>query len=171
MRSSRAFARAVAAASAASAPLAFTAAGFDGPAPALAPPAPALSPKEFRALTVARVEQLTADTKRVTLTLPSEGVELGGSTASCVVVRAMVDGKEVVRPYTPTTPARQRGTVDLIVKTYPKGKVSKCVTIRRARMAAPEIFHRPANNPAQAHLRRAARRRARAQGPVQQVCV
>lgn len=35
-------------------------------------------------------------------------------------------GKPVVRPYTPTSPVHQRGTFDLIVKTYPNGKVRAC---------------------------------------------
>lgn len=103
---------------------AFAAAGDSA---SLAPPPAALSPTEFRPLKVTRVEQLTADTRRVTLALPTESTELGGSTASCIVVRATVDGKEVVRPYTPTSPAHQRGSVDLVVKSYPKGKVSRCV--------------------------------------------
>lgn len=36
-------------------------------------------------------------------------------------------GKAVVRPYTPTSPVNQRGSFELIVKTYPEGKVSKAL--------------------------------------------
>ena len=95
--------------------------------PALAPPPPALSPSEFRALRVARVEQLTPDTRRVTLALPTASTELGGSVASCVVVRAPnagPGGADVVRPYTPTSAAHARGEVELIVKTYKSGQGS-----------------------------------------------
>ena len=89
-----------------------------------APPAAALSPSEFRPLKVTRVEQLTHDTRILTFALP-EGAELGGTTASCVMVKTVVDGKDLVRPYTPTSPAHARGSVSLIVKTYPDGKASK----------------------------------------------
>ena len=34
-------------------------------------------------------------------------------------------GKALVRPYTPTSPTTTRGTFDLIVKSYPEGKISK----------------------------------------------
>lgn len=95
-------------------------------ASSFAPPAPALSPSEFRALTVKRVDQLTRDTKRITFKLP-EGAEWGGSTASCLVVKATAGGKDVIRPYTPTSPAHQRDSMELIVKTYREGKASKCV--------------------------------------------
>lgn len=131
MFSRRAITRALSAALVGVPAAAFAATG-DSSSASLAPPPAALSPTEFRPLKVTRVEQLTADTRRVTLALPTESTELGGSTASCLVVRATVDGKEVVRPYTPTSPAHQRGSVDLVVKSYPKGTVSRCVRPRRS---------------------------------------
>ncbi len=88
------------------------------------PPAAALSPSEFRSLKVTRVDQLTHDTRRLTFALPA-GAELGGTTASVVMVKTVADGKEVVRPYTPTSPAHERGSVSLVIKTYPEGKASK----------------------------------------------
>jgi hypothetical protein len=61
----------------------------------------------FQPFTVAAVEPLTADTRRVRLAVPG-GLPLGLRTAGCVVTKVQVpDGsggtKEVVRPYTPTT--------------------------------------------------------------------
>ena len=93
----------------------------------LAPPPPALSPAAFRPFRVARVAQLTHDTRLITVAFPSESDVSGASVASCLVIKATVDGKDVVRPYTPTSPASQRGTLDLIIKSYPNGTVSKCV--------------------------------------------
>ena len=93
----------------------------------LAPPPPVLSPAEFRSFRVAKVETLTHDTKRYTVAFPREGDVSGATTASCLVVKANVAGKDVVRPYTPVSPSSQRGTLELIVKTYPTGSVSKCV--------------------------------------------
>lgn len=34
-------------------------------------------------------------------------------------------GKTVVRPYTPTSREHDKGFFDLVVKTYPEGKLSK----------------------------------------------
>jgi hypothetical protein len=96
-------------------------------APSLAPPPPALSPSAFRPFRVTRVTTLTRDTKRFTVAFPSESDVSGASTASCLVVKGSVGGKDVVRPYTPVSPASQRGTLDLIVKSYPTGSLSKCV--------------------------------------------
>jgi cytochrome-b5 reductase len=101
----------------------------------LAPPPPALSPSAFRAFRVARVAQLTHDTRRITVAFPSESDVSGASAASCLVIKATVDGKDVVRPYTPTSPGSQRGTLDLIIKSYPNGTVSKCVAGRWGRPA------------------------------------
>lgn len=91
----------------------------------LAPPPPALSPSEFRPFKIARVETLTHDTKRFTVAFPKEGDTSGIVTASAIVIKSVVDGKDVVRPYTPVSPASQRGTMDLIIKTYPAGVGSK----------------------------------------------
>lgn len=93
----------------------------------LLPPPAVLSPSEFRTFRVSRVAALTPDTKRITISFPREGDTSGASTASCIVIKANVGGKDVVRPYTPVSPASQRGTMDLIVKAYPAGAVSKCV--------------------------------------------
>lgn len=90
------------------------------------PPAPVLSPAEFRKFAVARSEQLTADTRRITLKFPAEGDEAGMSTASCVVLKVDVDGKPVMKPYTPVSRPQARGSIDLIVKAYKTG-AAKCV--------------------------------------------
>jgi hypothetical protein len=91
-----------------------------------APPPSALSPAEFRPLRVSRTEQLTHNTRRLTLEFPREGDDAGLVPASCVAVRLDVDGKPAVRAYTPVSRARTRGSMDLIVKAYPTG-VGKCV--------------------------------------------
>ncbi|RLN71448.1 hypothetical protein BBJ28_00014989 [Nothophytophthora sp. Chile5] len=90
-----------------------------------AEPKVALSPKEFRSFTVTSVEDVTHDTKRVTFALPSPEHEMGITTASCLLARAKVDGKAVVRPYTPTNVNEEKGFLQLVVKGYPQGKLSK----------------------------------------------
>ena len=91
-----------------------------------APPPPALSPADFRPLRVAKTEALSHNTRRLTLELPREGDDAGLVAASCVVLRLDVDGKPVVRPYTPVSRPRARGSIDLVVKAYPTG-LGKCV--------------------------------------------
>jgi cytochrome-b5 reductase len=94
-------------------------------ATATAPPPPALSPSEFRPFKLVAIEQLSPDTAKYVFALPAEDAELGTQTASVLVVKATLDGKDVMRPYTPTSPEGQRGTFELIVKAYPTGNVSK----------------------------------------------
>uniref|UniRef100_M4BN66 NADH-cytochrome b5 reductase n=1 Tax=Hyaloperonospora arabidopsidis (strain Emoy2) TaxID=559515 RepID=M4BN66_HYAAE len=88
-------------------------------------PQVALSPKEFRSFTVRKVETVNHNTKRVTLELPTPEHEMGLTTPSCLMARARVDGKTVVRPYTPTNVNEEKGFLELVVKGYPQGKMSK----------------------------------------------
>ncbi|PNH07771.1 NADH-cytochrome b5 reductase-like protein [Tetrabaena socialis] len=72
--------------------------------------------------------------------MPYNGFELpdgqtsGIYTASCLVTRAMIKAqpedekpKVVVRPYTPTSPPDAKGHLDLVVKVYDKGVMSKFI--------------------------------------------
>ena len=88
-------------------------------------PKVALSPQEFRAFTVRKVETVNHNTKRVTFELPTPEHEMGLTTPSCLMARARVDGKTVVRPYTPTNVNEEKGFLELVVKGYPQGKMSK----------------------------------------------
>ncbi|KAI9994671.1 hypothetical protein PInf_011497 [Phytophthora infestans] len=88
-------------------------------------PKVALSPKEFRSFKVTKVEEVTHDTKRLVFALPSKEHEMGITVASCLMAKASVDGKNVVRPYTPTNTNAEKGELELVVKGYPTGKLSK----------------------------------------------
>lgn len=59
---------------------------------AVTTPEPALSPKEFRPFVLKSAEQLTRDTKRYVFSLPDEQSDLGLSVASCLVIKANVNG-------------------------------------------------------------------------------
>lgn len=85
----------------------------------------ALDPREFRTFTVRSVEAVTHDTKRVVFDLPSADHEMGMKVASCLLAKAKVDGKVVVRPYTPVNTNEEKGVLELVVKGYPTGKLSK----------------------------------------------
>ncbi|RLN63193.1 hypothetical protein BBJ29_006057 [Phytophthora kernoviae] len=88
-------------------------------------PKVALSPKEFRSFTVRKVEDVNHNTKRVTFDLPSPDYEMGITTPSCLLARAKVNGKTVVRPYTPTNVNEEKGFLELVVKGYSQGRMSK----------------------------------------------
>lgn len=48
-----------------------------------------------------------------------------------ISVRAEVDGKKVMRPYTPTSRPDQKGYFDILVKCYDLGKEHMCMHIDR----------------------------------------
>ncbi len=45
-----------------------------------------------------------------------DDVALNLPVASCLVTKASIDSKDVIRPYTPTSPENTKGSFDLIVK-------------------------------------------------------
>jgi len=91
----------------------------------------ALNPDEWRAFKLQHREKLTGNTHLFRFELP-DGKNSGMPVASCLLVRGPVpkeDGSTemAVRPYTPTSPRTAAGYLDLVVKVYPQGKVSKHV--------------------------------------------
>lgn len=85
----------------------------------------ALKPTEFQPFTLASSTDISPNTRLLRFYLPREFQTLGMSVASCLVTRAEIDGKAIIRPYTPVSSESTRGTFDLIVKTYPQGIMSK----------------------------------------------
>ncbi|TMW64006.1 hypothetical protein Poli38472_014711 [Pythium oligandrum] len=85
----------------------------------------ALSPAEFRAFRVTKVETISHDTKHVVFALPTPEHEMGLTVASCLVAKASINGEDVVRPYTPVNLNSKKGVLELVVKGYPTGKLSK----------------------------------------------
>lgn len=79
----------------------------------------ALSPNEFRPFKLQAVEHVSHNTTRQRFELQSPEHESGLTVASCIVVRAELEGKVVVRPYTPVSLNNQRGYLELIIKSYP----------------------------------------------------
>ncbi|KAG2433618.1 hypothetical protein HYH02_012547 [Chlamydomonas schloesseri] len=93
--------------------------------------ATALDPNEFRAFKLKEKKQLTKNTFLYRFELPDNQTS-GIFTASCLVTRAMLKAKPedekpkaVIRPYTPTSANEARGYLDLVVKVYEQGVMSK----------------------------------------------
>ncbi|KAG9403652.1 NADH-cytochrome b5 reductase [Aphanomyces cochlioides] len=85
----------------------------------------ALSPNEWRSFRVTSNEFLTHDTRKIRLEFPEPDQTSGMTTASFILTRANLNGKPVVRPYTPTSANSEKGYMELIVKGYPTGAMSK----------------------------------------------
>ncbi|GAA5991799.1 hypothetical protein JCM10908_001146, partial [Rhodotorula pacifica] len=88
---------------------------------------PALSPDEFRNLTLTEVKPYNDNTSRFVFDLP-EGTSSGLTVASALVVKAAKEGeclndkgKPVIRPYTPVTAPDLEGKLELLIKHYPNG--------------------------------------------------
>jgi len=91
-----------------------------------------LNPKEWTALTLSKVTPLSANTAVYRFAYDDPDSTSGMTVASCLLTKAAL-GKEksdgsrgaVLRPYTPISRPSQKGYLELAVKTYPDGKMSK----------------------------------------------
>jgi len=88
----------------------------DAAAPA---PVSTLDPKEFRKFRLSDVSSYNHNTKQFRIDIPGQGPV---PVASFLLARAEVDGKELVRPYTPVESAE--GKVELLIKIYPNGPMT-----------------------------------------------
>ena len=82
-----------------------------------------LSAASFKKFRVLEVTNTSHNTKLIRFEIP-HGKDLGLPIGRHVSVRADVDGKPVMRAYTPTSRTDQKGYFDLLVKTYEFGKMS-----------------------------------------------
>jgi cytochrome-b5 reductase len=84
----------------------------------------AFSPSEFRSFRLVSSRYESHNTRRFLFAYPEKDMEMGMKTAGCIVLKFTdVDGKEVVRPYTPISGVEQKGTFELMIKRYPKSKM------------------------------------------------
>ncbi|BEI96785.1 hypothetical protein CcaverHIS631_0203740 [Cutaneotrichosporon cavernicola] len=100
------------------------------------PANPGIDGKTWTPVKVKAIEHYNDNTAIYELAFTGEGADQktsGLTTASCLVVRspegenAVKDdkGKPVIRPYTPVSPPGHKGSIDLIIKSYPEGNISK----------------------------------------------
>ena len=81
----------------------------------------------FQNLKLRSSEDVNHNTKRLRFDLPSPDAISGLSPVSAVLIKATVNGTwlPTLRPYTPISDPNERGHIDLLVKRYPDGKMSK----------------------------------------------
>lgn len=76
-------------------------------------------------LKLTNVKPVTHDSSIYTFAFPDANQKSGLITASCILTKYVTaKGNNVIRPYTPITDNDQKGSFDLLVKTYPNGKMS-----------------------------------------------
>jgi len=97
-----------------------------------APSAAGLNPSKFVSLKLAKITKLTDNTAIYRFAYSDPEAVSGMTVASCLVTKSAIgsvkdDGSRanVIRPYTPLSRPNQKGSLDLAVKTYPEGKMSK----------------------------------------------
>ena len=88
-----------------------------------------LKPTEFQEFKLSEKTILSHNTAIYRLELPRPTDILGLPIGQHISLAATIDGqpKEVVRSYTPITSDEDKGHVDLLIKSYPTGNISKHV--------------------------------------------
>ncbi|XP_031379850.1 NADH--cytochrome b5 reductase 1-like isoform X1 [Punica granatum] len=84
-----------------------------------------LDPKKFKEFKLIKKTQLSSNTAKFRFALPTPTSVLGLPVGEHVVCRGKDEqGKEIIRPYTPITLDSDLGYFELVVKMYPKGRMS-----------------------------------------------
>ena len=97
-----------------------------------APPAPGLDPKNWVPLTLTKITKLTENTAIYRFAYKDAEASSGMTVASCLFTKAAIGSEKpdgtranVMRPYTPISRPGVKGYLELAVKTYQDGKMSK----------------------------------------------
>lgn len=92
---------------------------------AMAPPPAPLFNGEWVDLKLTQIKPLSNDTSVYTFAFPDSKQTSGLVTASAILTKYVTaKGSNVVRPYTPINDTEDKGSLDLLVKTYEGGKMS-----------------------------------------------
>ncbi|KAL5433175.1 NADH-cytochrome b5 reductase [Paraphaeosphaeria minitans] len=90
-------------------------------------PRKVLKPNEFQEFPLQGKTILSHNTAIYRLALPRPTDILGLPIGQHISLAATIDGKEVVRSYTPISSDEDHGYIDLLIKSYPTGNISKHV--------------------------------------------
>lgn len=84
-----------------------------------------LEPQTYQDLPLVAKHQVSPNVYRFVFGLPDPNTVLGLPIGQHVAIKAVVDGTTVTRSYTPTSNNLDRGRVELVVKCYPDGLMSR----------------------------------------------
>jgi cytochrome-b5 reductase len=87
----------------------------------------ALDPSAFRSFKLSDIKKYNHNTNIFTFAFDDPSAKFNGKTASCVVFKANITGKDVIRPYTPISRPNTIGQLEFVIKNYPQGTMSKYV--------------------------------------------
>jgi len=90
---------------------------------------PVLDPKAWKEFVLQEKVVISPNTALYRFALESKNDVLGLPVGQHISVSAEIDGKEVVRSYTPTSSDDDLGHFDLVVKTYEKGNISRYLSL------------------------------------------
>lgn len=90
-------------------------------------PTKVLKPDQFQEFELADKTVISHNVAIYKFNLPHSNAILGLPIGQHVSLAATIDGKEVVRSYTPTSSDADRGHFNLLIKSYPTGNISKYV--------------------------------------------
>ncbi|OXG11764.1 NADH-cytochrome b5 reductase 1 [Cryptococcus neoformans Tu401-1] len=88
-----------------------------------------LDPVEWRSFKLVDKDHLSHNTALYRFALPRASDSLGLPIGQHISVAAEINGKQIVRSYTPTTLDDDKGHFDLVVKTYEKGNISRYLSL------------------------------------------
>lgn len=88
---------------------------------------PALNPKEYKKFKLAERREINHNTRLYRFALENPDDLLGLPIGQHMSVKAVVDGKEIFRSYTPTSSDDELGYFDLMIKVYDKGAMSQYI--------------------------------------------
>lgn len=94
-------------------------------------PQPVLSPTEFRKFPLIEKIRVSHNSCIYKFGLPKSTDRLGLPIGQHISISAIIDGKEVVRSYTPISNDDQLGSFDLLIKTYENGNISRYVESKK----------------------------------------
>jgi len=101
-------------------------------------PAPGLDSSSWVPLKLVKTTPLTDNTAVYRFAYADPEAKSGMTVASCLLVKAAIGSEKadgtranVMRPYTPLSPPDAKGHLDLAVKVYPEGKMSKHIASLR----------------------------------------
>ncbi|EGW35714.1 NADH-cytochrome b-5 reductase [Spathaspora passalidarum NRRL Y-27907] len=92
---------------------------------------PVLNPTEFRKFPLIGKTRVSHNTSVYKFGLPKTTDKLNLPIGQHISIGATINGKEVVRSYTPISTNDQLGSFDLLIKTYENGNISKHVAEKK----------------------------------------
>jgi len=84
-----------------------------------------LDPRQWRSFTLTRKDEVAPHVYRFVFALPNPDDILGLPTGQHIALRATINGQTVSRSYTPVSNNSDTGRIELLIKVYPNGAMTR----------------------------------------------